>query len=558
MKAQRIVNDMARIRVAIAQHAQQQQHALAAGNAAQQRLQAATLALRAEELAQSAASVRLDQAKALDARIAAMAPGHEEARRAASQAGQSAAAAGQRHTGKEGELAALRQRQAVADGWLAQNSHLRRSLKDGSAGTHCSARPANRRSSMPPRWPPAMPAGPAISRRKTWNSKRRRRSGRPTRHTVMRWRHATRQRPRLQESDAHHLPEARQSLQRERQQLTDAERLWTAVQGGDARLAALQAELARLRQAAAAAQGLLDAALAQQPGLDAALAQSERALKLAEAACGESVLQLRARLEDDAPCPVCGATDHPYQQQDPRLERMLAGLQDEVARCRSAAQHGLAQQASQRALASAATAQQQDTAAALAALDAALADSRAGWLAHPLSAAALASANPGDWLREQQRSCEQRQRELDALEQARQRATALRDAAQREADRCASVLAAASEKSQLPPASTLPAPARRWPPPPSASATWKRARAASLAALDSLPLAAGWKAAWQADPAAFHRRCETDALAWQAQRKPATKAARNRRRWTWKCVRSPRPPTPRSRKPAARPTPGPH
>ncbi|MDB5760450.1 MAG: recF/RecN/SMC terminal domain protein [Burkholderia sp.] len=513
----RIVNDMARIRVAIAQHEQQQQAAAQARDAALQRLQAATLVLRKEELAQLAAAVRLDQAKALDARIAAMEPGHAEARRASSQAKLSAEAARKRHADKEAELATMRQRQAAADDWLARNSQLRLLSESWQRWDTL----FGQASEQAQQHADAQAASGAGARRHQQAQAIEQQAAAALQRANDAHRHALAARDAaaasLQELDARNPAQARQSLQQERQQLAEAERLWTAVQGGDTRLATLRTELARLQQAAGAAQGLLDAALTRQPALDAALAQSERTLKMAEAACGESVLQLRARLEADAPCPVCGATDHPYQQQDPRLDRMLAGLQDEVSRCRTAAQQGLAQQASQRALAEAAGTQQQDSGAELAALEASLADSRARWQAHPLALAAQASADAGNWLDEQQRLAELRQRDLNALEEKRQHAASVRDTAQREADRCAAALTAASEAAaaaRLDVAGSGQA---------LASATERQheldARlAASLAALDSLPLDPGWKSAWQADPAGFHARCGADALAWQSQR----------------------------------------
>jgi exonuclease SbcC len=517
-ESQRIVNEMARLRVAIVQHEQQQQRAVEARDAALRRLETATVALRAEELAQSAAAVRLDQAKALDARIAQMAPAHEVARTAAGEASLSAAAARQRQAGKEAELAAMRQRQATAEEWLAQNGHLRL-LSEGwqrwdtlfgqaseQAQLHAAALAVSSAALQRHQQAQALEQQAVAALRQAGETQRQALAARDAAAA------------RLREFDARNLPDARQALQRERQQLADAERLWSAVHSADARIATLQAELARQQQAANTAQGLLDAALARQPALDAALAQAERALKLAEAACGESVLQLRARLEDDAPCPVCGATAHPYREQDPRLDRMLSGLQGEVMRCRTDAQHGLAQQASQRALALAAASQERDSANELATLQASLAESRARWLAHPLAADAMTSAGPADWLPEQLRSCDARQRALDALEQARHDAASVRDAAQRETDRCAALSTSAGEAAA---AARLDAAAAGQ----ALASAGERQRelqarlAASLAALDNLPLNATWKTAWQTDPAAFHARCEADALSWQSQAK---------------------------------------
>jgi exonuclease SbcC len=47
------------------------------------------------------------------------------------------------------------------------------------------------------------------------------------------------------------------------------------------------------------------------------------------------VEQLRATLQDDQPCPVCGALEHPYSHADDALQAMLASLQDQVLACRA-------------------------------------------------------------------------------------------------------------------------------------------------------------------------------------------------------------------------------
>ena len=514
----RIASETARTRLAITQHEQQLALAGQTRNGALQRLQAAVAALRQEELDQSVAAARLDQAKALDARITAMQPGHEEARRAAQQAAQSALTTRQRLADKQQALAGAAAAKAAADAWMAQHTRLQPLAESwqrwdtlfGQASEqalqHAGTVAVSDTSRTRQQKAQAAEQEAAAALGLATEAKQQALEARDGAAA------------KLQELEAQDIPGARQALHLEREQLADAARLWTTVHDGESRLSALQTELARQQQAAAGAHALVDAALAQQPALDAALAQSERALKIAEAACGESVLQLRARLEDDAPCPVSGATEHPYQHQDPRLEGMLVELQAEVARCRQAAQRCLEQQASQRALASAAQAQQQGAIAELAALDAALAEPRTRWQSHPLAASGHTPAERAAWLAEMQRLYEQRQRELDAAEQARRSAAAVRDAAQRSVDASAAKQAAVSDAAaaaRLEVAGAVQA----------LSAASQRQQelesclSGSLAALDGLPLEALWQQKWRAAPAAFHARCEQQALAWQAQKK---------------------------------------
>jgi exonuclease SbcC len=72
------------------------------------------------------------------------------------------------------------------------------------------------------------------------------------------------------------------------------------------------------------------------PAAEVRMNEADRALRTAETAATESVEAMRAALEPDAPCPVCGATDHPYAVEDPGLRAALSALRANVAAARKA------------------------------------------------------------------------------------------------------------------------------------------------------------------------------------------------------------------------------
>lgn len=69
--------------------------------------------------------------------------------------------------------------------------------------------------------------------------------------------------------------------------------------------------------------------LQRRPPLEAARDQARRSLTAARLACSENVERLRANLLDGDPCPVCGATEHPYAANAP-LDTAIALLETEA------------------------------------------------------------------------------------------------------------------------------------------------------------------------------------------------------------------------------------
>ena len=64
--------------------------------------------------------------------------------------------------------------------------------------------------------------------------------------------------------------------------------------------------------------------------LEGELQSAAQALSLAQLAASKDAESMRARLQLDQPCPVCGAIDHPYATHSPAADAMLKGLQDHV------------------------------------------------------------------------------------------------------------------------------------------------------------------------------------------------------------------------------------
>jgi exonuclease SbcC len=527
-EARRVMADIARTRQALTQHEQSLEKSVAAVAAARQRLAGATDSLHALELAQSAEAVRLDQAKALDVRIADLQPGLAEAARLASQAHEAVAAARQKQRAREQELEQAAQRQRQASEWLASHPRLA-PLAEGwqrwdtlfgqarqQATQHAAAREAAAAASA--RLNQAQRAEQAQSEALRQASAAQRQA------LAQRDAAALRQRELEQQDPA----SAREAVQREREQLADAERLWSALCEAQTRQAALGAGLERHTAAASQAASRLDQATQAQPALDARLEQAEHALKLAEAASGETVEQLRASLEDGTPCPVCGAEEHPYHHVDPRFDSLLASLRADLAERRRAAQENRDSQAADRALLAAAKQQAEAASAELAALEAPLRQRRAQWASHPLLAipgglAEVAEQERLQWLSAQRQASQAKLQALDAAQQALRGAAAARDAAQQALDQAAARLAGATDaiaagRLQLAAAGQA-----------NVAALEREQELLArlqegLDALDALPLDAGWQDAWRADPAQFHERCARQAQSFLAAGKVAEEA----------------------------------
>ena len=344
----RIAADIARTEAQIAAGTLQVGQAKAAQELATAALAQAGAGLQAAEQTQLAAKPRLDQAKALDTRIETMLPSYSQAASACEAANYADSAARTALQAKQDERTDLLQSQAAGSAWLEQHRHWQELAQSwprwdvlfaqaGQAAAQseklAAALARVQRSAKAHRDEEADATGKlaeADARLKAAEARRQEAiailSGLP----------------------ADKLQARRRELEQRRILFSSAEKIWIDLEGRQQRKRQLDAQSSQLRGAREAADIELAKAQQENTGIMAVFAQAEKSLKIAEAACAENVESLRAALEDDAPCPVCGAMEHPYRHDDSGLQAMLSGFRDEVTRCRKQMEANVGQQAELR------------------------------------------------------------------------------------------------------------------------------------------------------------------------------------------------------------------
>ena len=132
------------------------------------------------------------------------------------------------------------------------------------------------------------------------------------------------------------LAQQRQGLEQQRAHLQAAQQAWQYLQTTKLAVIKLQAEAEQLKTEQGQVEQSLQQAQAKYPQLERDSERAEHAWRLAEAACADQATRWRAQLNTGDACPVCGATEHPYAHQQPALDAVLAGLQQDALQQRQA------------------------------------------------------------------------------------------------------------------------------------------------------------------------------------------------------------------------------
>ncbi|WP_028104113.1 AAA family ATPase [Pseudoduganella violaceinigra] len=489
--------------------------------------QQAGAALAAAEHAQLAAAPLLDQAKALDTRLESLQAAFAHAARArdaAVQADAAAAAALRAHEERQQALASERQ---AAEQWLDAHAHWVALARDWarwdvlfSQASQQSGRAEQQSQSLA-----SVQQAAARQRQEEAHA----RSGLDA--AGERLRQAESQREQAARTvaaiDAESIAQQRQRIDQRRALLADANTAWQELDQLTRRQLEHSTRISSLQTARDSSEAEVAATREANLALVAASTQAERSLKLAEAATGESVEKLRATLQDDTPCPVCGSHEHPYRHEDGPLHAMLKQLQAEVHDCREKLQRNMKLEAEHQARLQSSIEQLAALGAEQSGTATAIGAAKTRWHAACATLGQSAMAADHDvpaWLAGHGAALQAELREIENKEQAYRQATRSREVAQTACDQAA----AECKRHQQALAAAQTALAQ--------SGAQEQAldeqridTALQIAhLLDQLdaPLGhEGWQDEWKEGPARFHEQRARESRQWLAQRQAADERA---------------------------------
>ncbi|KAB0332181.1 AAA family ATPase [Janthinobacterium sp. PLB04] len=516
----RLANDIASSGAALETARAQAAQAVASETQLAAGMQQAAAALQAREAAQRDAAPQLDAAKALDAGIAAHLPAHRQAREAALAADQANETARATLHDLQQHQHAMQVEQETGRLWLASHQHWQALATSWQLSDQLFAQAGQAAAQADAADVRAADAAQLV---RAADAASQEAQATLTAAAATLAAHDAQRREAqcaVQAIDGQLLQQQRGQLEDHARQLNAAEKTWTELARKQQDLAHGQARAAQLSLAAQAESAALAMEGARTAPLEAGLAQAEKSLKGAEAACAASVEQLRATLQDEQPCPVCGALEHPYSHADDALQAMLASLQDEVLACRAQARGNLEQLATHRAALAATAREQAQTDAELAALPPAIASLHAQWQPHADTLHLPPENQRAHWFAQQLTANAAALQALAQQEAALRQASARREQAQAthelagaEHARCTS--AVAETQTRLAQLQAQQAASQ------DKAETSRSALDGLLAQLDAafadVEGAEGWKDNWRAGPADFRAARETESRQWLKQ-----------------------------------------